>query len=224
VLSHASAAAAWDLRRSIAGRIDVTVRERRRVRHPGVRVHRPRRLEADELAHWSGIPITSPARTILDLAESGLPGRPLEKAVDRAHYLELLDFAAAQRLVERYPERAGSPALRAVLASYVPGRLFTRSELEDRFLPLCDRFHLPRPETNRIVEGHEVDFLWRSAALIVEVDGYAWHRSPTVMSDDRERDVVLVLAGYRVLRFTWAQVTRGPKYVATAVRRGLGVA
>lgn len=222
-LSHVSAAAAWDLRRSAAGRIDVTVAGRERIRRRGIRVHRPRRIEPDETTTCAGIPITTPTRTILDLAATGLCGRPLEAVLDRAEVRGILDFAEAARLLERYPRRAGSPALRAVLSSYVPGRMFTRSELEERFLELCDRFGLARPCVNVVALGNEIDFRWPGAGLIVEVDGYAWHRSPSAMADDRERDVRRVLAGYRVLRFTWGQVTRRPKYVATSVRRALGV-
>jgi very-short-patch-repair endonuclease len=89
--------------------------------------------------------------------------------------------------------------------------------MEERFLALCDEHGLPRPEVNTRIEGEEVDFAWRDAKLIVEVDGYAYHRSPTAFESDRERDVKLVLAGWRVLRFTWTQLTRRPAWVARSV-------
>ena len=95
------------------------------------------------------------------------------------------------------------------------------SELEERFLAICDRHGLPRPNVNTRIEGSEVDFAWRDVRLVVEVDGYAYHRSPRAFEDDRARDVTLTVAGWTVLRFTWAQVTGSPAWVAGAIRRRL---
>jgi predicted transcriptional regulator of viral defense system len=220
VLSHASAGAAWDLRRSDSPTIDVTVGLGGRARRPGIRLHRTRSLPADEIATVRDLPVTTAARTVLDLAATGLRGRPLEAALDRAELLGALDFDELRVVLERYPRRRGSPAVAAVLARYSAPTI-TRSELEERFLALCDRFDLPRPTVNCVIEGSEVDFFWPGAGLIVEVDGYAWHRSPSAMRSDHERDVMLTLAGYRVLRFTWEDVTRRPAYVTRSVRRAL---
>jgi hypothetical protein len=107
---------------------------------------------------------------------------------------------------------SGSSSLRAVLSSYTVA--VTRSELEEAFLGLCDDHGLPRPETNARIEGIEVDFIWRDMRLIVEVDGYAYHRSPAAFERDRERDAILTTKGWRVLRFTYAQVTHRPAWVA----------
>lgn len=93
----------------------------------------------------------------------------------------------------------------------------TRSELEERFLQLCDDHGIPRPETNARIEGHEVDFVWRDKHLIVEVDGYAYHRSPSSFETDRERDINLARTGWHVRRFTWNQITRRPAWVAEAL-------
>jgi very-short-patch-repair endonuclease len=93
----------------------------------------------------------------------------------------------------------------------------TRSELEELFLQLCDDHGIRRPEVNTRIEGMEVDFVWRDQRLIVEVDGYAHHRSPTAFETDRERDVNLTRAGWRVLRFTWTQITRRPAWVARSL-------
>ena len=94
----------------------------------------------------------------------------------------------------------------------------TRSELEERFLRLCDDHGIGRPETNARIEGFEVDFLWRDRRLIVEVDGYEHHRSPTAFEHDRERDVTLAMKGWTTRRFAHAQVTTRPAWVADAVR------
>jgi very-short-patch-repair endonuclease len=203
LLSHATAAAAWDLRPH-AGAIHVTVVGNARQR-TGLRVHRSRTLEATSRR---GIPITTPARTIIDLART-LKGRPLEQALDRAEHLRLLDFGELQ-------DRPIPTSLQAVLSLY-GAQAPTRSELEERFLQLCADHGIRRPETNARISGYEVDFVWRDKRLIVEVDGYAYHRSPTAFETDRERDVNLARAGWRVLRFTWAQITRRPAWVATAL-------
>ena len=209
VLSHATAAAAWDLRPSSAGTIYVTVPgDPGRRRRAGVKVHRSRTLEARDVVRHRGIPITTPARTIIDLARM-LKGRPLEQLLDRAEHRNLVDFADLQR-------GPIPTSLQAVLSRYT-ATTPTRSELEERFLQLCDDHGIPRPQTNLIIEGHEVDFVWRDKRLIVEVDGYAYHRSPTAFEADRERDVTLALAGWQVRRFTWTQITQRPGWVARAV-------
>lgn len=219
-LSHESAAAAWEIRRADAGSVHVTAAGHTgRRRRAGIHLHRTRSLPPVELTTHRGIAITTPARTLLDLAADGLRGRPLEQALDRAELLRL-DFADLRAALEAHPTRSGSPALRALLSRYTAGSTVTRSELEERFLALCDRYAVPRPNVNTCLEGGiEVDFVWPAARLVVEVDGYAFHRSPAAFEQDRARDVALVLTGYRVLRFTWTQVTRRPREVARALQR-----
>jgi very-short-patch-repair endonuclease len=107
------------------------------------------------------------------------------------------------------------------LSRYVVGAVDTRSELEELVLELCDAHGLPRPHVNSVIEGKVRDFHWPGSRLVVEADSYRWHRSPSALNDDRERDVELTLAGYRSLRFTWEQVTRRRDYVADALRRAL---
>ena len=137
VLSHATAAGAWDLRRLGSGAIHVTVpstagRKRRR----GIRLHRSRTLRPTDTTTHRGIPITTPARTIIDLART-LEGRPLEHALDLADQRSLIDFAELH-------QRPIPPSLQAVLSLYTAGSTVTRSEMEERFLALCDA---PRPAT-----------------------------------------------------------------------------
>jgi hypothetical protein len=207
VLSHATAAAAWELRAPGAGVMHVTVR-RNRTKRAGLRVHRSRTLTPDDVTTHRNIPITTPARTIIDLART-VTGRPLEQALDQAEHRRLLDFADL---------RSGPipRSLQAVLSLYT-ATTPTRSELEERFLALCHDHGIERPEVNAQVEGYEVDFVWRKKRLIVEVDGYAYHRSPSQFELDRERDVELTSNGWDVLRFTWTQITRRPAWVARAL-------
>jgi hypothetical protein len=213
VLSHASAAAAFALLRSRELHVTAANGRRRRV---GIVFHQRRSVPADEITELAGLPITTPARTLLDLAANGLNRTRLERAVDSAERQRLLDFADLHELLTRYPRRAGAPALKAVLASYADP-LDVRSELETLLLELCDARGLPRPLVNCVVEGEVRDFCWPSQRLVVEADSYAWHRSPSALTADRERDVVLTLAGWRVLRFTHAQVTRRRQWVAAAM-------
>jgi hypothetical protein len=133
-----------------------------RQRRAGIRLHRSTMLATDEATVHDGIPITDPARTLIDLATL-LRGRPLEAALDRAEQLGLVDFADLKRRMARHPTRPGSPSLLALLASYTVGAFVTRSEMEERFLALCDDHALPRPQVNTLVEGEEVDFVWRDA-------------------------------------------------------------
>jgi hypothetical protein len=142
-----------------------------------------------------GIPVTTPARTIIDLART-LKGHSLEHVLDLAEQRRLVDFAELHH-------RPVPTSLQAVLSRYTAGTTITRSELEERFLALCDDHGIRRPEVNTRIEGAEVDFVWRDARLIVEID--------------RERDVMLAVAGWQVLRFTWTQLTERPAWVARAV-------
>jgi putative AbiEi antitoxin of type IV toxin-antitoxin system/uncharacterized protein DUF559 len=207
VLSHASAAAAWELRVSNAAVTDVMVRgDGGRDRRAGLRVHRSTTLGPGEMTVVRGIPITTPARTIIDIARRLRP-RELEHIVDLADQRGLIDFADL--------ETANSASLKAVLSDYDPAP--TRSELERRFLALCDEHQVPQPETNRIIEGVEVDFVWRDRRLIVEVDGYRYHRSPSRFEADRAKDVHLMTRGWRVMRFTWRQLERRAGWVAEGI-------
>jgi hypothetical protein len=217
VLSHATAAAVWELRAERSAAIDVSVGTAGRRGRAGLRFHR-RRLTPQEVTTVRGIPVTTVPRTLLDLAAQGLHGRPLESLIDRAEHRRLLDFTDLHRLARANHARPGIPALRAVLARYTPNAP-TRSELEERFIELCDAHAIPRPRINERIEDIEVDFHWPDKNLVVEVDGYAWHRSPTTLANDHERDVKLVLAGKRVLRFSSEQVFKRPAYVAGAMTR-----
>jgi predicted transcriptional regulator of viral defense system len=221
-LSHSSAADAWRLRASNARTMHVTVSARTgRGRRDGIRVHR-RMLPPDEFTTLDGLPITTPARTLIDLAADGLRGRPLEAALDRAEVELRIDWAHVRQLLERHAGRPGVAALDAVLATYAPGSVDTRSELEEIVLELCDEFAIPRPQVNCVIEGKVRDFFWADAGLVVEADGYAYHRSPSALNDDRERDVELTLAGVRSLRFTYDQCTKRRNYVKSSILAARG--
>jgi predicted transcriptional regulator of viral defense system len=219
-LSHESAGHAFGMRESASGLVHVTVRGRTgRAAPKGVRVHRPRELPGDEVTSLRGLPITTPARTLLDLAVTGI--RHLDTILDRAEHQRLIDFADLHRLLARYPRRPGTRSLKAQLDRY-RGPIDARSLLERLVYELCDAHGLPLPLVNTSIEGRVRDFYWPDRQLVVEADSYGWHRSPSAFNDDRERDVELTLAGIRTLRFTYEQITQRPSYVVSTVVAALG--
>jgi very-short-patch-repair endonuclease len=213
VLSHTSAAILWGLLPERGPRIDVTVpsvggRKRRRA----VIVHRSP-LPADDVTVKEAIPVTTPVRTLIDLADV-LPRRALERALDEAAYLRL-DLTGLRPV----PGRRGAGLLASVLAVHDAGSTRTRSELEERMLALCRRAALPTPDLNEDVEGYETDFSWPDARLVVETDGWAAHGTRRAFEDDRLRDAELMAAGWRVLRVTRSRLKRDPAAVAAQLEK-----
>jgi Protein of unknown function (DUF559) len=203
-------------------RIDVTVPRRSSLSRPGIRVHRSTRLTRVDRTSVDGIPCTSVARTLLDLA-AVVHQRVLERACDQAEVLGVLDWAAMDEVLSRARGRAGVRKLRGVLETGHVGKDIPRTELEERFLRLCRRHDPPQPEVNvwMTVETEEmdVDFLWRRHRVIVETDGFHTHGTRQAFQRDRRRDQLLALAGWQVIRFTWDDVTNEPRYVTEVLRR-----
>jgi hypothetical protein len=198
VLSHASAAALWNLRRSAATRTDVTVPSQNgRVRRDGIRIHRSGRLGVQDVTTKDAIPVTTVARTLLDLADV-LPRQALKRAIDESEYVRLFDLTSLVAVVNANPGRRGATLLKGARE---PPHL-TRSELENRFLALCSRHKIPEPLTNVTLCGYEVDAFWPHANLVVELDGYAAHGTRRAFQSDRKRDRSLVRAGFRPIRLT----------------------
>ena len=214
VLSHRTAAALWAIRDSSSGNIEVTApRERRR---PGVTVHRAV-LPPDERDEHEGIPVTTPARTLLDLA-AVLDEHQLARACERAEALRLGSPTSLQDLVDRYPRRPGTPAIRRVLEAQRVTPTRTRTELERLLLSFLDAENLPRPLVNERLGDIEPDFRWPEQRLIVETDGFETHGTRAAFERDRARDRALQAAGWRVIRVTRRQLEREPKQIAAALR------
>lgn len=214
VLSHASAGGLWGILETPPGAIDVTVAGRDCGRRVGVRHHRARRLLDADVRWREGLPVTAPARTLIDLA-AALDDRSLERAVNEALVSRIAsedDIAAA---LYRSRARPGVPALRRLLEQAREPRL-TRSEAEERLLMLIRKSGLPAPRTNVKLDTYEVDFLWSAARLVVEVDGFAFHSTRAAFERDRRRDADLQARGLTVMRLTWRQIVEEPE--ATVVR------
>jgi hypothetical protein len=220
VLSHASAAALWGMRSSDAERTDITVRRSGREKRSGLRIHRPRTLRPDEVTTHEGVPVTTPARTILDLAAM-LGRRPLERVLDRTELLELADYPALRAIAHAHPGHRGARKLQSTLDTHHAGTTLTRSHLEERFLTLCREHGLPAPLVNSWPSGKEVDFRFPGHALIVETDSWTHHRSREAFENDRARDALHTRAGYRTLRFTHRQLADDRAAVAATVASAL---
>ena len=219
VLSHASAGALWGINEATGTAIDVTVPRPLDRRHDGIRLHRPRALHDDERTEREGIPVTTPLRTLADLA-SVRTARDLERDIARAERAGLVRPADLSSLAERYAARPGSAALRAVVG-VVHGPQLTRSEAEVRFLALVRRANLPAPRVNATLSGLEIDFLWPDHGLAVEVDGYRFHDSRASFERDRHRNARLAANGIQVIPLTWRQIVNDELGTAVLLARAL---
>lgn len=209
VLSHRAAAHLWGIRTGPAA-ATVTL-PRSRVGPAELAIHQSRVLGPRDVTEHDGIPVTTVARTLLDLAGIA-SGRELARAVDTAERLDLFDLSAVDDVLARARGRRGAAALRRAVAAWRPRQ--TRSELEDRFQELLATTQLPRPRFNALLGGeraqHEVDAFWPSQRLVVQLDGFAYHRTRRDRQGDAATDADLELAGLRVVRLTWDEVTRHP--------------
>ena len=185
---------------------------------PGLRVHSSRTLELEDAAVRDGIPVTTVERAILDLAEL-VDFRTLHRAFEEAERLRLVDMQALGRIYERNRGRHGLRPLRQLIAGSRLPEPAARSELERRFLDLCHEAGLPRPASNALAAGFEVDALWPAERLVVELDGHQFHRTRTAFESDRARDAALVVAGYAVVRITYRRLLAEPARIADELRR-----
>lgn len=209
-LSHFSAAVLWGVLEDRGAMVHVTAPRRRRVR--GVVVH-VSPLDGQRVRR-QGIVVTTPARTLVDLADVVNQRRTLERAFDEAEYLKL-DWESAAPL----HGRRGSGLLSSVLAVHEPGTTRTLSELEERFLALCKKHGFPRPEVNVSIEGYLCDFVWRGQRVIVETDGRRAHGTTQARRRDPIKDADLQIAGWRVIRVPSMLLSREPEAVRDQLRR-----
>jgi very-short-patch-repair endonuclease len=218
-LSHESAAALWGL----AGdrpKIHVNAPRGRQVRpgrRSGIKVHRCK-FAADEVTVHDGVPVSTVARTLFDLAERSTPNE-LKSAWDEADRLKRLRVPEVARVYElgrgRRRARARIKPFPLVQARHVED---TASPLEERFAAFVMTYRLPPPQTNVLLEGDEVDVLWPEACLIVELDSWEFHAHRAAFEKDRDRDTDHLLAGYRTIRVTHRRLSDEPERLAAQIR------
>ncbi len=207
-LSHRTASALWGFGAG-SYKIDVTTPHGNRGRAQ-IRVHRAV-LHFEDVLVRDGIPVTSVARTILDLAAQ-LELGPLTQLIEDSDRRDLFDLKALDRAIARRPRAAGIGRLRAVLGAY-RGTADTRSKLERAFRALIAGAGLPEPQFNVLVAGVLVDVWWPQWKLVVELDSEPYHATPSAFESDRIRDATLQKADIRVLRVTGERLDNAPRAV-----------
>lgn len=223
VLSDYAAAAHLGLRAWDDRRLDVTVTRAGGRKINGIRVHR-RALDPRDVRTHDGIRVTTPARTILDVAAT-MPSAGLRRMVRQAQAERRVNVRQLLEVLSRHRGHRGAAKLRAVI---VDGPAPTRSILEDHMLDLIASAGIERPEINsRLdVDGRRIepDMLWRRQRVVVECDGRRWHSSSLARAHDGARQALLEAHGYRVLRITWEQVVNHPQQTIARVRTALAAA
>ena len=209
-LSHRSAAALWGFGEEHCDYIDISVIRESEARLRGVRCHRRPTLPVSDITVRAGIPLTVPVRTFLDLTTVAGP-KSVERAINEADKLDVIDADSLRRALE---DRAGEPGIRP-LREILDGHTFRLSddELERLFRPLASAAGLPVPLTKVMVDKFEVDFFWPDLGLVVETDGWRYHRTPSAQSRDALRFQSHTASGLTPLRFSHYQVKYEPRHV-----------
>jgi very-short-patch-repair endonuclease len=166
------------------------------------------------------IPVTSVARTIMDLAVTRSP-REIRRQIQRGDDFKVFDLREMRALLARSNGHRGQARVESALDGYRPDHVFTRSGLERRFLEVVREAGLPEPATNLFVAGYEIDAYWEAERFGVELDVYATHGSRLSFEEDRERDDELLLAGIETTRVTGPRLDREPAAVLESLRRHL---
>lgn len=220
VVSHRSAAALWAVTAPSPPKslVEISLRRGNR-RHPGIRIHRPVDLHDACITTLTGIPVTTPIRTLRDLAGCLRP-RDLERALAESVSAGLVRPGDVRDALLEEPRFAGARVL-CGLVEADPAASLTRSEAEERFLELVRKAQLDAPVANRRFAGHEIDFLWKSRKLAVEIDGFAFHSSRRAFEGDRRRDAHLAARGLHVIRVTWRQLAEEPEAVLARLAQAM---
>jgi very-short-patch-repair endonuclease len=222
VLSHHTAASVWDLRMadvSEADPVDVLVSAGWTGRREGIRIHRTRSFADQDLRLRYRLPVTAPARLLLDLAPE-VSDRWLELALDQLIVARLIRVAEVADLLDRIKRHPGKAKL-ARLVEHHRGPMLTRSEAEERLLALIRRAGLPEPTVNSRLLGYEVDFYWPAYRFVVEVDGFRFHSTRRAFEHDRRKDAALRAAGVATMRVTWRQIEEEPLAVVARIAQGM---
>lgn len=213
-LSHSSAAALWEIGIEHPGWIDVSVLRRCELHRPGLRIRgRPAMATQDLIVH-DDIPVTSPARTLVDRA-SEVGAIDLERAINDADKRDLIDPETLREELDRFEGEPGVKPLRLLLDKL--SFHLSDSDLEIYFRRIVSAAGLPTPLSKQRVNRFEVDFFWPELGLVVETDGLRYHRTPSAQIRDARRDRAHVMAGMTPLRFTHYEVRYEPRRVRASL-------
>ena len=217
VASHRTAGGLQGLREDNSPKTDVSLPLQSARARPGINAHASPTLRPTDVTKRHGIPCTTVARTLLDLADV-VPRRQLERALEQAEIMRVFDLDELQEVLAHANGRRGAGVLRDLLAELGDEPGLTDNDLEDRYLELCRAAGLPPPEVNRwiaIDDGPplKADFVWTAKCLIVETDGWGSHGTRHRFESDRRRDQRARLAGWETVRFTRRQVLTDPDWV-----------
>lgn len=223
VASHRSAALLWGIGRPADDPVDVIALDKRRdLRLVGVHLHRPRDRRRLRPQRRFGIACTNILRTLLDLGAVDPPA--ISDAVGHAVTTRLASLSAIEAAVAEHARsgRAGIVAVRDAIDDWSLDGKPTDSLLETTMRRLLTRYDLPAVEFHPVIEGYEVDFRVVGTPVIIECDGWAYHGlERSNFERDRERDALLVAAGWIVLRFTYRAITTRPTWTAHRIREAI---
>lgn len=220
LVSHRSAAALWRLS-DLYEPLDVIRPRGGESRRPGIRIHRPREFERIAWQHLHGIPVTSAAQTLFDLA-SVVKLEDLEDMAAAAQRRRLITAENLRDVLAANAWRPGATTFGALVEELDLDVLKTRSRMERRIIRLCVAAGIKRPQPGAMVEGFEVDLFWEEEKLIVEFDSRGFHSDFAAIERDYRRDARHHWHGYKVLRVTYRMLKREPEWVVAQIRRHLG--
>jgi hypothetical protein len=220
-VSRRSALVAWGAYARSDELIDVTVPYRLNPVRAGVRLHRAKKIDPNDVTELEGVPIATPAFALLEIA-TDVTFEELERAFDDALTKQVMTVAEARDTLERHAGRPGCKRFEE-LAKPDHALQITRSWLEQRMKSLIGKGGLPLPVVN-VRKGRILpDFEWHTEMVIVEVDGYRTHGTRRAFESDRARDAQLAANGWIVLRFTWRQLKYEPAVVLVRLAQTLAI-
>jgi very-short-patch-repair endonuclease len=220
LISGRSAAYLWGLLDKRPDQIHVTLVGRRCRPKPGIRLHFLGRIDDQDIGEVDSLPVTSPARTLIDFAADAEDDE-LEAALSEARVQKLIKDKDIEKALDRAGTRKGVARMRRLLAHEGEDSGYTRSKAERLMRRLLRAASLPQPVCNARIHGQEPDFLWSAERLVVQVDGYQFHGHRSAFERDRRKDQMLVAAGYRVVRVTWLQLQHEPLRVIAVIAAAL---
>jgi very-short-patch-repair endonuclease len=214
-LSHHTAVAFWGMLPALPTEVEVSVVGRRCESRKGIHVHQIKKISRREVRHEQGLWVSSPARAVLEIAATAT-AQQLAAAIDQGLARKLFTPRELDEVLERNRPCRGAARLAQILGDPTATAV-SRSKREKRLLRLIRDAGLPMPETNVPFGRFELDFFWPRERLVVEVDGYNFHRGPGAFRRDREKELAVRAAGLEMLRVTGDHVLKQPWMVLATV-------